>query len=250
MPLAPTLDTIGIIAREVEVLTRVAAVLLPLEKAVATPPAIGTIHLVDEAFALADDEVRLALTDVFKCLDRETTARVRTTSLTELCNHERAADMMTWLTLYRVLQGTEMQSCLGAWIADAKPTFGPAPSAGLEFVKKLDRTRIGESVELREHLCERLNAALASGDLLCIPSAPTIAPLKGSKAYDRNSDYYRRTLSLTTIAGVGRLPQVSMPVASASSAPTGLSILAARNNDLRLLDAARTIWNALERSRS
>ena len=108
-----------------------------------------------------------------------------------------------------------------------KPAFGPAPSAGLEFVGKLDRTRMSEAIHLREHYFRRLNTALAAGDLLCLPTSPTIAPLKGSKAYDRKSDYYQRTLSLTAIAGVGRLPQISMPLGNVDGAPIGLSLAAA-----------------------
>jgi amidase len=92
---------------------------------------------------------------------------------------------------------------------------------------------------LREHYYRRLNSALASGDLLCIPTAPTVAPLKGSKAYDRSSDYYWRALSLTSIAGVARLPQVSMPLARVNGAPIGLSFVAARDRDLDLLAAAK-----------
>jgi amidase len=86
-----------------------------------------------------------------------------------------------------------------------------------------------------------LNAALATGDLLCMPTAPSIAPLKGSKAYERDSDYYWRTLSLTTVAGAGRLPQVSMPLADVNGAPIGLSLLAAQRNDPALLATIRFI---------
>jgi amidase len=159
--------------------------------------------------------------------------------LRELLDDEDAANLDNWLTIYRVLQGTEMMSCLGHWIDAAKPEFGPAPTAGLEFVKKLDRTRIGESVERRERFGRLLNKALAAGDLLCLPSAPSVAPLKGSRAFDRNSNYYRHTLSLTAIAGVGRLPQVSMPVANVGGVPIGLSLAGAWGADRRLLRMAR-----------
>ena len=144
-----------------------------------------------------------------------------------------------------MVQGTEFESNLGTWIADAKPTLGPAMQAGVESVKKLDRTRIGESVALREHYARRLNSALASGDLLCLPTAPTPAPLKSSNAYDRSSDYYWRTLSINSIAGVGRLPQVSMPLCQVDGLPIGLSLVAAHGHDLQLLEAAHRISKQL-----
>jgi amidase len=62
---------------------------------------------------------------------------------------------------------------------------------------------------------------------------------------DRSGDYYQRTLSMTAIAGVGRLPQVSMPLATVASAPMGLSLIGARGEDLFLLDVARAVEQGL-----
>jgi amidase len=169
-------------------------------------------------------------------------------SLRHLCNDERAMDLMSWLTVYRVLQGAEFESNLGGWIADAKPSLGPAMLAGVESVKKLDRTRISDSVGVREHYSRQLNATLASGDFLCLPSAPAIAPLKGSNAYDRSSDYYWRTLSINAIAGIGRLPQICMPLGQVEGVPVGLSLVAGRGRDLELLEAGRRVAKRLHGS--
>jgi amidase len=241
MPLSPTLDTVGIFARDVDVLKRVASVLLPGDGDTASVSTMSTIHLVQEPFMSADADVQSALSEPISKLQETLSVRVRQSSLGELCGDADAADLDTWLTIYRVLQGTEMMSCLGGWIDAAEPTLGPAPRAGLEFVRKLDRSRIGESVARRERYCRRLNKALGPGDLLCIPTAPAVAPLKGSRAYDRTSTYYRHTLSMTAIAGVGRLPQISMPVAHVGGAPIGLSLLAAHGLDLELVKMAKQV---------
>lgn len=245
MPFAPTLDTVGVFTRSAELLQRVAAVLLMQDRSDVATVAPGAIHLVREAFGLVDPAVRDALVKPIERLGETLDVQVCETSLGQTCGDERAADLATWLTIYRVLQGTEFESCLGGWIAEAKPEFGPAMLAGLEFVRKLDRTRIGESIRWREHYNRRLNAALDSGYLLCLPTAPMVAPLKGSKAHDRSSDYYWRTLSLNAIGGVGRLAQVSMPLAQVGGAPVGLSLLAARGNDVELLWAANRIAEQL-----
>lgn len=239
MPLAPTYDTVGFFARELEVLSRVADVLLPIADVAAIPPTVGSIHVVKELFAIADSAVQDALAPIVDQLRHTFEGKVRETSLAELCGDERAANPSTWLTIYRVLQGTEMLSCLGAWMAAAKPEFGPAPSVGLQFVRSHDRSRVGEAIAMRELFCRRLNSGLAPNDLLCLPTAPTIAPLKNSKAYDRNSDYYVRTLPVTAVSGVGRLPQLSMPLGQVGAVPIGLSLAAAHGNDLFLLDVAK-----------
>src|SRR4051794_23756832 len=245
MPFAPTLDTVGVFTRSAELLQRIAAVLLATDGPIAPPKTYGSIYMVSEAFELADPAVRKSLHEPFRRLHEILNMQVCEKSLVQLCSDERAADLKSWLTIYRVLQGTEFQSTLGSWIADAKPAVGPALATGLEFIKTLDRTRIGESVGLRENYARRLNAALASGDLLCIPTAPAAAPPKESKAYDRSSDYYWRTLSINAIAGVARLPQVSMPLGKVDGAPVGLSLLAGHGRDLELLAATMQVAEQL-----
>lgn len=245
LPLAPTLDTVGFFARELSVMERVACVLLPIGDHDAAAIEPGAIHIVKEIFEIVDDEVLGALSGVIDRVRQVFPNRVRETSLVELCKDERAGDSATWLTIYRVLQGTEMSSCLGAWIESAQPTFGPAPSAGLHFVRGHDRSRIGEWIELRERYCRRLNESLGSNDLLCLPSAAKIPPLKGSNAYERTSDYYRRMLPTTAVAGVGRMPQLSMPLANVGGVPIGFSFAAARGQDIFLLQSAKRLFAAM-----
>jgi amidase len=238
MPFATTLDTVGVFARSADLLQQVAAVLLASDITTPTANTSGTIHLVREAFDVTDPAVRKTLHEPISHLHAILHSHISESLLMQLCNDERALDLMQWLTIYRVLQGTEFESNLGGWIADAKPTLGPAMTAGVESVKKIDRTRISESVGLREHFARQLNATLASGDMLCLATAPTIAPLKGSNAYDRSNDYYWRTLSINAIAGIGRLPQISMPLGQVDGAPVGLSLVAAHGHDLELLATA------------
>jgi amidase len=241
LPLAPSFDTVGFFARDFKVLDRVANVLLPDQNQQSSESGSPTIHLVRELFELADPAARRALEVGVGNVRRAFGDRVREISLAELCDDERASDLNSWLMIYRVMLGAEMMSCHGGWFVEAKPEFGPAPTAGFEYVRQLDRTRINEWVALREHYSCRLNGALASGDLLCLPSAPSVAPLKGSKAYDRTSDYYYRTSALGTVAGVARLPQLSMPLCNADGAPIGLSLAAAQGFDRHLLNCAKVI---------
>jgi amidase len=238
MPFAPTLDTVGVFARNADVLQRVANVLLGSNAANGEPAVPGTIHLLAEAFALADPAVREALQSPIARIRQNYGDRVCETSLGEFRADAEFVDLATWVDIYRALQGAETLSSLGAWIADVTPDFGPASHAGFDFIKKRDRTRIGEAIGRRERYFQQLRRSLGPRDLICLPTSPTIAPLKGSHAYDRDSDYYRRTLSLTAIAGVGRLPQVSMPLATVDNAPIGLSFIAAHGEDLFLLQMA------------
>ena len=78
-----------------------------------------TIHLLDDAFALVDSEVRLALEPTVDRLRALFGQRVRTISLAEICGDRPGSRWETWLDTYCVLQWCEIRSSLGAWIAAA-----------------------------------------------------------------------------------------------------------------------------------
>lgn len=197
--------------------------------------------MIREAFALADAEVQQAVTESVRVLRHRFGERVREASLRDVAGDEAGASLPTWGDTYCVLQWAEIKSCLGAWIAEAKPAFGPATAASFDLTNQLDRRRIGEAVERRERYYRRLQSFLGPHDLLCMPTTPALAPVKGEllPRASSGSGYYPRALALTSVAGIGRLPQVSLPLARSAGVPVGLSLLAGHGQDAFLLDVVR-----------
>jgi amidase len=174
--------------------------------------------------------------------------RLRDTSVREIDGEPEApegTDFQTWHDTYGVLQWAEIESCLGAWIEATKPAFGPEAAQNFDLVKNLDRRRVGPAAQRREEYFRKLEAFLEPNDLLCMPTTPALAPLKGTIAPRGRAaadDYYPRALSLTSAAGIGRLPQVSLPLAESSGGvPVGLSLLAANGRDAFLLSVTKKV---------
>jgi amidase len=242
-PFAPTFDTVGILASSAEVLVCVGSVLLAYdEDARAETP--GTIHLLKEAFDIADPDVRKALEDPLRRLRDLFGGRLRDTSMREIDGESEASkgSLQTWYETYGVLQWAEIGSCLGAWIEEAKPAFGPETTQNFALVEGLDRRLVRPAGRRREEYFRKLRAFLGPNDLLCLPTTPALAPLKGkirTRGQASASDYYPRALSLTSIAGIGRLPQVSLPLAESRGVPVGLSLLAASGRDAFLLSTVK-----------
>ena len=57
----------------------------------------------------------------------------------------------------------------------------------------------------------------------------------------RDSDFRRRTLEFTCIAGLGGLPQVTVPVATLAEYPVGLSFIGGPGTDQQLIALAATV---------
>src|SRR5262249_11236259 len=239
-PLAPSFDTVGVLAQSADVLAKVGLVLLT--DALGSPNKPATIHLIREAFALADPDVQEALSEPLRRLREMFGGAVRESSLQELVVHDAGHSFTTWVDIFCVIQWAEIKSCLGAWIANAKPEFGPEIAASFQLMNQLDRGRVAEAVQHREQYFRSLRESLGPDDLLCIPTTPALAPHRDNlpRRSSSGSGYYPRTLSLTSVAGIGRLPQVSLPIADAGRVPVGLSLLARHGQDSFLLQVAKT----------
>ena len=240
-PLAPSFDTVGVLARSADVLAKVGLVLLADARVSASKPA--TIHLIREAFALADADVQGALSEAKRRLREIFGGVVRESSLEELVPDDTGHSFAPWAETFCVIQWAEIKNSLGAWIAKAKPEFGPEIAASFELVNQLDHRRVAEAVQRREQYFRSLHAFLGPNDLLCIPTTPALAPRKGDPPTrsSSGSGYYPRTLSLTSVAGMGRLPQVSLPIAETDGVPVGLSLLAKHGQDSFALAVAKRI---------
>jgi amidase len=246
-PFAPTFDTVGILASSAEVMVAVASLLLACEDIPDEEP--GTVHILEEAFSIVDPDVQHALEDSVRRLGSLFEGRLRDTSVREIHDEPEASEgtgLQAWYDTYGVLQWSEIESCLGAWVEEAKPAFGPEATRNFELVKNLDRRQVGLAVQRREKFFRRLKAFLRPNDLLCMPTTPALAPIKGTVEprgrVSGSGDYYSRALSLTSVAGIGRLPQVSLPVAEApGGVPVGLSLVAANGRDAFLLQAVERV---------
>jgi amidase len=242
LPFAPSFDTVGVLARDSETLLRAASVLLGVTPP--TQPAVRTVHLLREAFALCDAEVIQALQAPLGQLRSRFGEHLRETPLHAITAEPKPRGLAVWYDeAYRGLQWTEIWSSLGGWIQSVKPPLGPVAAHNFDMVQQLDRRKVNRAICLRECYASRLAAFLGPGDLLCIPTVPTPAPLKetvGRRDQDATG-YYPRALALTSLAGVGRLPQVSLPLAESSGAPVGLSLLARSGEDAFLLGVVQAL---------
>jgi amidase len=247
MPFAPSFDTVGILAGSLDVLTRSASVLLACDFSDET--AIGSIHLVNEVLEIADDEVKAGLAAPLDWLTNLFPGKVQETSIRAIDGEPAKKGLDAWYETYCIIQWAEIWSSLGSWIDAVKPTFGPRTKVSFELTRNLDRSKIGDAVRRRERYFRCLEDFLGPRDLLLMPTSPTLAPLRGTPGIDRSdrsgTAYYPRTLSLTAIAGIGRLPQISLPVVEIGGIPLGLSLLAPHGRDSFLLKAAQVVCSQM-----
>jgi amidase len=225
-PLAASFDTCGWFTRDAGVLERVGRVLFG---AAAAPPP-RRLLLAQDAFSLAGEDVTKALEPAI--------ARVRTV-LGELRPVTVAPDgLAQWFQVFRVLQGTEVWAQHGAWVTRVNPNLGPGVRQRVEWTATIDPAEIPPARVRREEIALHMDCLLADGAVLMLPTLPGIAPPCNSPPA-ATEDLRARAMSLLCIAGLARLPQITLPLASLDGCPLGLSLIAARGADLTLLALAK-----------
>ena len=243
VPYAPSIDTVGVLAASADILVRAASVLLSCQVPGRGEPT--AVHLFIEAWELADPEVQAALAPGLERLRRFWGPKVQETSMRPLDAAAPGSALQNWYHTFCVLSWREIWSSLGSWLEAVEPEIGPRTRVNVDLVRAVDRNQIMPAARRREEYFSRLQDLLGPSGLLCLPTTPTLAPFKrlpgGDGPYQSRAGYYPRTLSLTAIAGLGRLPQVTLPLGEVSGVPIGLSLLAAHGNDAFLLRAAQLV---------
>ncbi len=121
-----------------------------------------------------------------------------------------------------------------------KPHFGPAIKGRFEWAPTVAPQDVARARARREEITQRMEALLEGDAVLSLPSAPGIALLRNSPPKEVD-ELRSRALPMLCIAGLARLPQVSLPLATLDGCPLGLSLIAARGRDTMLLGVARAL---------
>jgi amidase len=228
-PLAPSFDTCGWFARDAGVFERVGRVLLRDAAPAARP---RRLLVAQDAFAFADAAavaaLKPALDKVSALIGKPENVTVGDEPLTQ------------WTDYFRFPQGAEAWAAHGDWIRRVQPQFGPAIKGRFAWAQVIAPADVARARARREEITRRMDELLRDGAVLALPSAPGIALLRNSPA--REVDELRsRALPMLCIAGLARLPQVSLPLATLDGCPLGLSLIAARGNDTLLLELAKAL---------
>jgi amidase len=229
LPLAPSLDTCGWFARDPDIMRRVGEVMLDWQ----APPASGRFLVARDAFGVAGDAVREALSPA---LARAADTLGAPEEVDAGALHGMA-NLGDWAKIMQVIRGSEAAASHLAWITAADPVMGPGFRDRFEAGGRYTREEIGAATANRARIEGHLDALLAGGAILAVPAAPAVPPPVRSpeSVYD---DLRSRNEMYNSMAPLARLPQISLPLGQMDGLPIGLGLIAAHGNDELLLDIA------------
>ncbi len=229
IPFGPPFDVAGWFARDAGLLETVGRVLLGEP---ASPPPRRLLRGVD-VFQAVEDRVAAALEDAVARVE-DAVAPAVDVSLAE-------GGLGHWFETFRVVQGASIWSNLGGWVTETRPRLGAGAKMRLDWAAGLDSRAIAAARADHAAIRNRLDSVLDDGDVLVIPTSPRAAPLKNTPLDDIEIRFRNQAMHLLCIAGLGGLPQVSLPMATIDGLPLGLSLVGPRGADMQLLALARKL---------
>jgi amidase len=226
---APGSDTTGWFARDAGTFARVSAVLLGEPPATALP---HTLLIAADAFGFAGPDAAAAL--------RPMVDRLR--SLIGASRDEIMAPqgLSVWARAQRTLQPVEAWNTFREWVERDNPRMAFSVARGLIAGSQISAEDQVWADLMRREARGRMSWLLQPGTILCLPTTPFPAPLKGLPL-PVLTPLRDRITCLCAHGGLTGVPQVNLPGATVNGAPIGLSIIGARGSDAMLIAVARAM---------
>ncbi|HZV21995.1 MAG TPA: amidase [Hyphomicrobiales bacterium] len=227
---APSFDVVGWFARDGKLMRKISSVLLPRPR---NRIELSKLLIATDAFAEAPQEVQDALTPAVK---QVASAFAETGTVTVA-----PEGLAAWFEIFRAMQAFEVWRSLGTWIRNVNPKLGPGVGERLKWAATVTPAMYKKASKARAEVKKRLMELLPPGTALCLPASPGVAPLRGMPQDRIEVEYRNQAMRILCIAGLGGLPQISLPLANLNGLPLGVSVVGWKGADAELLRLAESL---------
>jgi len=227
-PMAPSFDTAGWFARDLNVFSKVGNVLLDQHPATAE---IKEIRLAEFAFNFADDEISIPLRKWVKSNQFNITLGDPVTHFPDEIELDKAREA------FRIIQAREVWQTFGSWIERTKPSFGPGVKERMDIAKTVTANERDNQIFYKKTLATALQKMIPQGTILALPVTASL-PVDINTDPEVLNTYRAKTLSLICLASLSGLPQISIPVTKSNGIPISLGLIGWKSSDEALISMA------------
>jgi len=221
MAMAPSFDSVGWFAADADMLARVGEVFF----------GAGSSHMPSRLLIARDafDIPARKIADALRPIAHSLGEAKEITLYEEGIEH--------WLDTFRPIQLYDLRATLGAWASAPGRNLSQSVSDRIKLAFSVRWQDVAPAIVRRESLTSRLVQLLGDDGVLVIPTAHNLPPPRET-SLDDLVEFREKTLALTCVASLARLPQVNLPVTTVEGCPVGLSLIGGPRADERLLAQA------------
>lgn len=231
MAMAPSFDTAGWFASDIEVFSRVGPILLDDRT---KPAEIDTVLVGEFAFDHADNHVTGPLKTFLEVARRNLPGRDPVTELPDGITFGEA------LEAFRVIQGYETWQSFGAWAEAVQPDLGPGIKQRMAAAKEITTAERDAQLPYKDKVAAAFRKLLPPGTVMVMPVTADFPPRLDTDP-KKLEPFRAKTMSVICLSSLSGLPQISIPVAYAHEMPIGLAVIGWEGGDEALIKFAKSL---------
>lgn len=233
MPLAPSLDTVGFMARDAHLLRAIGHALLPP----GSKSTYSRLLIAEDAFSKISIRHRRALQPWVALLAKHISRAEQIPLIPTPGGLQHAA------SVFGVYQAAEIKDCLIPMLRAMDPFLGASLGKRIAYAHSITRDEAQAARKSIATLAIRLLDHVGRDTVVALPTTHDVAPLRTSA--EANLIEHRQSLvELNCAASIAGMPQITLPAGRLDNAPFGLSIMGPPGSDLALLDLACSLQHA------
>lgn len=230
MPLAPSLDTIGWFARDIDLYDRVGSVLLGNDAREFRLTQLLYMPVLEQLL-LGQQE-----TDAYRTMFAQ--VRPHFSGLKAASQPTLSIDEL--YLVFRHIQGAEAWATHGSWISSGDRKLGPGVADRFAFGAEIAADLVASQRMRRAQFTQELEQIVGNDAVLALPTVPGAAPL-AKEPFETLQAYREQALRLLCLSVLSGLPQITLPLGQVQGAPFGISFIGPRGSDRALIALAKNI---------
>ncbi|WP_216900743.1 AtzH-like domain-containing protein [Nocardia alni] len=233
--LAPSFDTVGLLTRDVGLLARAGAALLPPQSVEPIARVVVATELVELLDPSAREPFRAAVQAL--TLRGAASGTVLPPPVPVPLTYPDSGGLDAVFTAFRTVQTAEAWETHREFLAAHPDALSPEVAARFRAGRDIDSATRQSAQSLLDTMRAELRRLLPPGTVLALPSTSSAAPRRDTAPALMES-IRQATLRLTCLASLAGLPALSIPALRAGTLPIGLCLVAAPGQDHSLLTFA------------
>jgi amidase len=235
VPLATSFDTIGWMCSNIDDLAKVAEVLLPKK----SDSILNPLTQAPLKFSIARNlTARCEQSGNIKQMVKTVNAAFDFAEVDIDTHTFRISE------IFRTLQGFEIWQQHGPWILRNQPSFAQDIQKRFDWCQNISIQDYQLAKQRQQSFTAYINLHFQKHDIILLPTTPGLAPLLNTSANELE-EYRKNLMTFTAIAGLAGLPQIHLPLFTINKASCGISLIAPKNQDLRLINIAKKLMKNL-----
>lgn len=235
VPLSPSMDTVGVFACHLDMLRKVATVMLK-EDSVDCGRLKFKRALIPDEISGWDERLIRIFEDVLGATEALGARQ-------EKFDHGL---LYQSLEAQRVVQFAEILGVHEHWLKSASPKLGEDVKLHIDTAANLSVPEVGRAVSRKAQFAARFIRLLGHDGIFILPVAAGPAPLLSELSDLESSIKFRmQTLALNTVASVAGLPAVTIPVRTPDGLSVGIQIVGKPYSDIGLISLATELTSRI-----